>query len=107
MGEPAANPKRFVLQPHGDMVASSARELKGRLKGLLDGGVCELVIDFSAVEGIDSVGIGLLVATHNSLQKKGGRLALIHCSRDLLDLFCTMRLDSHFEIKGSGEAGSL
>ena len=49
-----------------------------------------LTIDLSRVELIDSVGIGLLIAAHNSLAKGGGRLALENVNPDLTGLLRTM-----------------
>jgi len=45
MSEPAENKERVVLRPEGDLLASSATDPKGQLKGLLAGGVSETVID--------------------------------------------------------------
>lgn len=90
---------RTVLCPAGDIVASVADELRARLKDLahqLTGG---LTIDLARVELIDSVGIGLLIAVHNTLSKKGERLVLAHVSPDLATLLRTMRLDKHFSIQ--------
>jgi serine/threonine-protein kinase RsbW len=58
-----------------------------------------LAIDLSRVELIDSVGIGLLIAAHNTLAKAGHRLALEHVNTDLAGLLRTMRLDKHFVIE--------
>lgn len=90
-----------ILRPAGDIVASVTDELRSRLKDIMgeDGG--PLVIDLSRVELIDSVGIGLLIAAHNSLSKKGGRLALRNVNSDLATLLRTMRLDKHFSVENA------
>ncbi|WP_428563144.1 MAG: ATP-binding protein [Solidesulfovibrio sp. DCME] len=88
-----------VLCPAGDIVASIADELRGRIKEILQAADGPLVIDLSRVELIDSVGIGLLIAVHNTLGKKGGRLALRHVNADLAALLRTMRLDKHFQVQ--------
>ena len=90
---------KAVLTPEGDIVASVAEALRARLKEVLQEGVTGLVIDLSRVELIDSVGIGLLIAVHNSLGKKGGRLVLRHVNADLAALLRTMRLDKHFQVE--------
>ena len=90
---------RTVLTPAGDIVASVADDLRTRLKELMGQLAGQLVIDLSRVELIDSVGIGLLIAVHNTLSKKGGRLTLTHVSPDLATLLRTMRLDKHFSIQ--------
>lgn len=88
-----------ILSPAGDIVASVADELRAGLKDVLQGDVTGLVIDLARVELIDSVGIGLLIAVHNTLGKKGGRLALRNVNADLAALLRTMRLDKHFLVE--------
>ena len=90
---------KAVLTPEGDIVASVAEALRARLKEVLQEDVTGLVIDLSRVELIDSVGIGLLIAVHNTLGKKGGRLALTHVNAELAALLRTMRLDKHFLVE--------
>ena len=58
-------------------------------------------MDLSDVLMVDSCGIGLLIAAHNSLKKVGGRLAVIHASVDTLELFQTMRMHQHFSVSGN------
>ena len=45
-------------------------------------------------------GIGLLIATHNSLKAKGGRLRVVNVSPEILNLFKAIRLDRHFAVEG-------
>lgn len=80
------------------IVASTTGELRKTLKKVLDEGTGGIVIDLINVEMIDSSGLGLLVATHNSLQKVDRNLELNNCNDDLKKLFNNMRLDQHFVI---------
>lgn len=90
-----------ILCPAGDIVASVTDELRARLKDIMQGDCGPLVIDLSRVELVDSVGIGLLIAAHNTLSKKGGRLTLRHVNPDLASLLRTMRLDKHFVVENA------
>lgn len=90
---------RVVHCPQGDIVASVADGLRARLREIMHEHPGPLVMDLDRVELIDSVGIGLLIAVHNSLAKAGHRLALIHVNADLAGLLRTMRLDKHFSIE--------
>lgn len=93
---------RAVVQPAGDnIVAATLPELRTRMREVVEEGVGELVIDLAGVSMVDSSGIGLLIAAHNSLRKVGGRLAVIHVSADLLELFQTMRMHQHFTVAGN------
>jgi anti-anti-sigma regulatory factor len=49
---------------------------------------------------MDSRGIGLLISAHNSLRKVGGTLAVVHASKDILELLHTMRIHQHFSVSG-------
>ena len=90
-----------VIKPGKDVVASMAEEFKKNLLDLIKNGIKELVIDLSGVEVVDSVGLGVMIATHNTLSKSGGKLKVINASEDICRLFQTMRLDQHFEIQTS------
>lgn len=85
--------------------AKNAQALREMFKQCLKDGAISLELDFSRVESIDSVGIGLLVATHNSLGKAGGSLSLVHVSQDIYQLLTLMRLEKHFAISTATAAG--
>lgn len=87
-----------VISPEGDIVASMAESFRERLKAALGASEAGLIIDCSTVTMIDSVGIGLLIAAHNSLGKVGGRLVLREVSPQIGKLLRAMRLDKHFHI---------
>ena len=86
-----------VVKPGRDIVASIVEEFKGELKQLVDDNQ-QIAIDLTGVEMLDSMGIGILIAAHNSLQKKGNKLELRHASADILKLLQNMRLNNHFII---------
>ena len=92
---------KAVIRPAGDsIVAASVPELRARMRGMVDEGVRDLVVDLTDVQMVDSSGIGLLISAYNSLKKVGGQMAVVHASRDILDLFRTMRMHQHFSITG-------
>lgn len=87
---------------NGNLVAATVPDLRTELKQLLSDGVTSLVIDLSNVTMVDSMGIGCLVAAHNSLKKNNGELAVTNASEDVFDLFTSMRLNHHFRVTGTG-----
>ncbi len=87
-----------VVYLQENLVALTAGSVREELKELVQNGVKTLTIDMGQVEMVDSVGLGLLIAAHNSLPNNGGGLNLRNLNSDLLDLFRTMRLDKHFHI---------
>jgi anti-anti-sigma factor len=90
-----------VLQPEGDLVAARLPALRSKLQEMLGAGTVHLTLDLAAARMVDSAGIGLLISAHNSLKKAGGELTVIHASKDILDLFRTMRIHQHFSVSGS------
>jgi anti-anti-sigma factor len=92
---------KAVIRPSGeDVVANSVPELRTKMRTAVQEGVRELILDLAEVRMVDSTGIGLLISAHNSLHKIGGRLAVVHASKDIVDLFQTMRIHQHFSVSG-------
>jgi anti-anti-sigma factor len=82
------------------LTVALAQELRPQLQKALAEGVSSVVFDLGRVDVVDSSGIGLLIATHNSLKSKGGRLRVANVSPEILNLFKAMRLDRHFTVEG-------
>ncbi|MFP4546971.1 MAG: STAS domain-containing protein [Fidelibacterota bacterium] len=89
---------KFVVVPESNIVASVVNEFRSEMKQIVEQEK-PIIVDLSNVEMIDSMGLGALIATHNSMQKYNKNLELINISKDLLSLMKTMRLDQHFDIK--------
>jgi anti-anti-sigma factor len=87
-----------VIKPNTDIIAPMVAEFKAELRSLVSEGAKDLVIDLTGVEMIDSLGLGALIATHNTLEKAGGKLSIINASKDISGVFKTMRLDKHFNM---------
>jgi anti-anti-sigma factor len=93
---------KVFVRPGGDsIVAASISELRSKLREIVEAGGRDVVLDLGEVEMVDSCGIGLLISAHNSLKKVGGKLAVIHASADILELFHTMRMHQHFSVSGT------
>jgi anti-anti-sigma factor len=94
-----------VIQPAGDLVAALLQDLRARLRQTVAAGVKRLILDFSKVYMVDSSGIGLLIAAHNSVRKNGGSLSVIYASPEILGLFRSMGLTHHLKITGDPAEG--
>lgn len=93
---------KVVVRPSGDnIVAATLPELRAKMRDIVEQGARDLVVDLADVRIVDSSGIGLLISAYNSLRKVGGRLAVVHVSTDLLELFQTMRMHQHFSVSGN------
>jgi len=93
---------KATVRPAGDaIVAATIGELRSELRAVLEQGARELVLDLADIRMVDSSGLGLLMAAHNSVSRAGGRLAVIHASAELVELFQAMRLHQHFSVSGN------
>jgi anti-anti-sigma factor len=97
-----------VITPQTDILSSEAARFKDDLRELINNGVKHLTINCQHVEMVDSLGVGLVIAAHNSLLKVGGELRLVNTRSEVYDLLVSMRLNTHLEIQpaNNDESGS-
>jgi anti-sigma B factor antagonist len=93
--------QEVIIQPETDITSSTISELRGALKDIVAEGAADLTFDLINVEVIDSIGLGMIISTHNSMNKTGGKLKVINASPEVLELFRSMRLDRHFSVTGA------
>lgn len=98
MSEIVKDGDQTIVKPGQNIVANMAEIFRNELRSLVEEGPKELVIDLDGVEMVDSVGIGVVIATHNSVSKYGGKITVINVSKNIYALFKTMRLDQHFNV---------
>jgi len=88
-----------VLTPGKYLTATKTENFRKRLIKAVgqseEGGV---VLDFTRVEAVDSAGLGLIIAAHNTLANYGRKLTLTNVSKEIYGLFLATRLDQQFEV---------
>ena len=89
-----------TVTPGENIVASMADDFRAELHTLVQENPEQIIIDMSEVEMVDSVGIGVMIAVHNSLAKNKSTLKIKNADKSILTLFKTMRLDRHFSVEG-------
>jgi anti-anti-sigma factor len=82
----------------GDLTAILVPELRAGLKETLNKGARELVFDLNRTAMLDSSGIGLLIATANSLALSGGRIKVTNAGPDIFRLLQSMRLTGRLNV---------
>lgn len=90
---------KTVARVTENMVGSKIETLREEFSNLTKSDTVDLTIDMGAVDMVDSLGMGLLVATHNSLKSRQGRLSLINVRPNIYNVLVVMRLDKHFTIQ--------
>jgi anti-anti-sigma factor len=94
---------RGLIQLAGDLTAGLVPDLQVELKRALDKGATQLVFDLENTVMLDSSGMGLLIATSNSLTRIGGEMQVINASSDILRLLQCMRLAGRLNVNGSSK----
>lgn len=84
------------------LTAVEVPDLRNLLKQEMEKGVREFTFDMSNTQYLDSTGIGLLIATHNSLSAAQGSVRLINVSADIMRLLKVMRLSSRLNATSHG-----
>ncbi len=79
-------------------LGESARAFSGYLEELLKEGVPAVLLDFSAIDHVDSTGLGELVGYLQRFTEQGRRLALLRPHRRILNLLKLTKLDEVFAI---------
>lgn len=65
---------------------------------LADEGKTQVLLDLAWVKHIDSSGLGELVSSHVTLNKKGGTLKLMHMTESVHELMTVTKLLTVFEV---------
>ncbi len=87
-----------IISLKGRLDASSSPAFEQRLLNLIDQGERRLVLDFSELSYISSIGLRVLIATAKSLQKTKGRLALAALNNHVHEIFKIAGFTSIFSI---------
>jgi anti-anti-sigma factor len=87
-----------TITPGQDLVSTMVPEFKRELGEVLSESPARLRLDLSGTGMMDSIGIGVVIATHNSMKKNGAALVIVNASENILKLFKSMRLDKHLNL---------
>ncbi len=90
---------KTTIKPGVDVVASMAEDFKNELLSAIKNSKDDFYIDLEGVEMVDSVGIGIIIAAHNTLSQTDRNLKVINVIKDVYGLFTTMRLNRRFTVE--------
>ncbi len=83
-------------EEHG---GSQAMQFSDKINSFLEEGVEKIIVNFEAVEIMNSSGIGMLVGTLSNLKNKNVPLELHKLSNKILSIIKSTKLDRVFTIK--------
>jgi anti-sigma B factor antagonist len=89
---------RAVIRVGGDVDIDTAPALRLLVADLLDVGRRDQVVDVSAVDFIDSTGLGVLVGALKDTEQRYGHLELLCTRRRMLNLLQLAGLDQAFTV---------
>lgn len=87
-----------VLDMTGDLVASTAEELKGQVSKLIEKNFNYVLLDMSKVNFMDSSGLGACIAAHKTLNENNGMFVCAKPSETVSKVFRVTRADSKLSI---------
>ncbi len=88
------------IEVDGGLTSMLVSELQQVLKTELAKGTRQVTFDLQRTSTIDSSGIGLLIATFNTLTRNEGTMAVINTAPEILKLLRTVRLVSRLNVSG-------
>ena len=101
MSEITKSDGKVMIRPGKNVVSSTVDEFRAELLSLINENNCELVIDLTGVQKIDSYGIGVFIAIYNALSKKEKKLVITNASGPIFAILKTMGLRRWFTIHPS------
>lgn len=91
-----------VTMPYRNVDASNAAAVKDRLQGMLKAGQ-RVVIDISALEFVDSSGLGVLLSALRLVSKDGGDLKLAGATKSMRAILELVRFHRVLDIFNTRE----
>ena len=94
--------QELVVTLASDLTASVVAGLQGSLKERLGQETTGVVFDLGETQVLDSSGVGLLIATSNTMAKRQGKVRVIQVSEEIHHLLRSMRLVSRLNATPRG-----
>jgi anti-anti-sigma factor len=88
----------------GPLTAILVPEVKEALNKQVQQGISGLVFDLKETTMLDSSGIGLLIASSNTVAQTGGTLRVINPGKEIFQLLSNIRLVSRLHVRPAMEA---
>lgn len=97
----------MILDLQGRIVGDASMDLRRQINGWLaeipEGEKPRVILNLDKVSVMDSAGLGVLVASYTSIQKREGRLVLAGLGRGLQNLIAITKLTRVFDMYANEE----
>jgi len=88
---------KAILRLSGSILGEERLKLNDAIQKQLEKGYTRLVLNFKDVDSMDSVGLGMLIAIHTSLSRRGAKMVFSDVGRSVNYLLTITRLNRVFE----------
>ena len=92
-----------VLQPNGELDASSSSLLDDKVKECIEDENCYILIDCSKLKYISSAGIGIFLSHKDELDELNGHISFFSLNESVKDVFELLGMDEIFTLADSME----
>lgn len=90
-----------ITEVTGEVDVYTAPQLDEALSAVVEGGHNKLIVDLSAVDFLDSTGLGVLVKALKRVRENGGSLAVVTTTDRITKVFRITGLDAAIGLFGS------
>ena len=87
----------------GDILISNAGGLQRHINAVIERGASDVTLDLTAVQYMDSFGIGVVVQTQSALDAQQGSRFRVVANEQLIALFHKSHLDGYIKILSAEE----
>lgn len=86
--------ERLMVRMAGELDHCCAQSVRRDLDALIaDPSVRALILDFSALQFMDSSGIGVILGRYRQMRDRGGQVAVVHMNRHVARIFHMSGMD--------------
>ena len=93
-----------VVRPQGRFDSNTAPALEKELLGLIDGGSRRMLLDFSEISYISSMGLRVVLLAAKKMRSEGGKFVLSSLSPPIAEVFEISGFSSILSIHASKDA---
>ena len=92
-----------VIAPRVPLIAANRDSVRESIENRLKNGEAKILLDFSGVTHMDSLGLELLMDSYEKVKKLGGDIKLCNVNQLCTDILIATRMSSFLEIYKTAE----
>ena len=90
---------KMILEVSGKIMGGPDHDkFKEEIKGLIDQGYKNIILDFEGVPWINSTGLGILISGYHSLRAAEGSMKICAVKERVLSIFYVSQLEKIFDV---------